>query len=313
MFDIRWTKQQIEQETGGRRLQDQRMRRIQKSVMTAIMAVFAGLILSPIVITFTNSIMTEQEIEINYGLIGHVGSAVSASAQQFVNLKLLPDQVSIEQYSLLLIRNSKYIAMFWNSVFMVVPIIAGQTLVAALAAYAFSKLRFRGREPIFLVYLFTMLMPYQVTLVPNYMMADQLGLLNHPSSIIFPGIFAAFGVFMLRQFMMHIPYDYIEAAKIDGAGHLRIFWSIIAPLIKPGIAGLVILLFVDYWNMVEQPLIFLDDALKQPLSVYLSSINKGALGVAFAASMLYMAPMVLLFLYVEPYFIEGVQLSGIKG
>ena len=312
MFDIRWTKQQIEQQTGGRRLKDQRMRRIQKSVMTALMAVFAGLILSPIVITFTNSIMTEQEIEINYGLIGHVGSAVSAE-QQFANLKLLPDKVSIEQYSMLLIRNSKYIAMFWNSVFMVVPIIAGQTLVAALAAYAFSKLRFRGREPIFLVYLFTMLMPYQVTLVPNYMMADQLGLLNHPSSVILPGIFAAFGVFMLRQFMMHIPYDYIEAAKIDGAGHLRIFWSIIAPLIQPGIAGLVILLFVDYWNMVEQPLIFLEDPLQQPLSVYLSSINKGARGVAFAASMLYMAPMVLLFLYVEPYFIEGIQLSGIKG
>jgi multiple sugar transport system permease protein len=143
-------------------------------------------------------------------------------------------------------------------------------------------------------------------------MADKLGLLNSPNAIILPGIFAAFGVFMLRQFMLDIPYAYIEAAKMDGAGHLQIFYKIMIPMIKPGLAALIILLFVDYWNMVEQPLIFLDDPFKQPLSVYLSRIN-GEKGIAFAASMLYMAPMVLLFLYAETYFIEGIQLSGIKG
>ena len=100
---------------------------------------------------------------------------------------------------------------------------------------------------------------------------------------------------------------------MDGAGHLRIFIKIIIPMIKPGLAALVILLFVDYWNMVEQPLVFLDDPFKQPLSVFLSSINKEERGIGFAASMLYMSPMVLLFLYAESYFIEGIQLSGIKG
>jgi multiple sugar transport system permease protein len=113
--------------------------------------------------------------------------------------------------------------------------------------------------------------------------------------------------------MLHIPNSYIEAAQIDGARHLRIFNQIIVPLIQPGIAALVVLLFVDYWNMVEQPLIFLEDAFKQPLSLYLSSINEGARGAAFAASILYMTPMVLLFLYAESYFVEGIQLSGIKG
>lgn len=122
-------------------------------------------------------------------------------------------------------------------------------------------------------------MPFQVTLVPNYIMAEKLGLLNSPNAIILPGIFAAFGVFMLRQFMLPIPYSYIEAAKLDGAGHLRIFSTIIVPMIKPGMAALVILLFVDYWNMVEQPLIFLDDPYKQPLSVYLSRINEGEQGL----------------------------------
>jgi multiple sugar transport system permease protein len=286
---------------------------LRKGALTLVMAVIAVLLLFPIVITFTNSLMTEKESEINYGPIGQMNEVIEGREDPFVNLKLLPDQVSLDQYTKVLLDNPKYLTMFWNSVFMVVPIIAGQTLVAALAAYAFSKLKFRGRDPLFLIYVLTMLMPFQVTLVPNYIMADRLGILNSSYAIILPGIFAAFGVFMLRQFMLDIPYAYIEASKMDGAGHFLIFYKIIIPMIKPGLAALVILLFVDYWNMVEQPLIFLDDPFKQPLSVFLSRINEGERGIAFAASILYMAPMVMLFLYAESYFIEGVQLSGIKG
>lgn len=285
---------------------------LKKSAITAVMVGIAVLLIMPIVITFTNSLMSDQELSTNYGPIGQMNKAVAGKANPFVNLKLLPDQVTLEQYGKVLVSSPRYLTMFWNSVFMVVPIIMGQTLVAALAAYAFSKLQFRGRESLFLVYVLTMLMPFQVTLVPNYMMADKLGLLNSSGAIILPGIFAAFGVFMLRQFMLGIPYAYIEAAKMDGAGHLRIFYKIMIPMIKPGLAALVILLFVDYWNMVEQPLIFLDDPFKQPLSVYLSNLTSEK-GIAFAASMLYMAPMILLFLYAETYFIKGVQLSGIKG
>ncbi|MNO29133.1 L-arabinose transport system permease protein AraQ [compost metagenome] len=286
---------------------------LRKGTLTFVMAIIAVLLLFPIVITFTNSLMTEKEIEINYGPIGQMNEVIEGREDPFVNLKLLPDQVSLDQYTKVLLDNPKYLTMFWNSVFMVVPIIAGQTLVAAFAAYAFSKLKFRGRDPLFLIYVLTMLMPFQVTLVPNYIMADRLGILDSSYAIILPGIFAAFGVFMLRQFMLDIPYAYIEASKMDGAGHFLIFYKIIIPMIKPGLAALVILLFVDYWNMVEQPLIFLDDPFKQPLSVFLSRINEGERGIAFAASILYMAPMVMLFLYAESYFIEGVQLSGIKG
>ncbi|MEC0207903.1 carbohydrate ABC transporter permease [Paenibacillus ehimensis] len=277
------------------------------------MAVIAAVLLLPIVITFTNSLMTEQEIGINYGLIGKMNEAAAGNANRFVNLKLLPDLASLEQYASVLVLDSSFLRMFWNSVFLVVPIIAGQTFVSALAAYAFAKLRFRGRDVLFLVYVLTMLMPFQVTLVPNYMMADKLGLLNSPSAVIWPGVFAAFGVFMLRQFALHIPFSYIEAAKMDGAGHVRIFSEIIVPMLKPGLGALVVLLFADYWNMVEQPLIFLDDLFMQPLSVYLSKVHEGERGIAFAASMLYMTPMVLLFLYAETYFIEGIELSGIKG
>lgn len=283
---------------------------IPKIILTFLMSLIALLLLLPIGVTLANSLMTGQEIEINYGAIQELGKAGKAT---FVNFKWIPDQVSLFQYAQILVYTPQYLVKFWNSVGLVVPIIAGQALVSALAAYAFAKLRFRGRESLFLVYLISMLMPFQVTLVPNYLMADQLGLVNSTASIILPGIFAAFGVFMLRQFMLNIPYAYLEAAKMDGAGHLRIFATIIVPMIKPGLAALVILLFVDYWNMVEQPLIFLNDDFKQPLSVFLSRINEGDKGIAFAASILYMMPMVLLFLYAEPYFIEGIQLSGIKG
>jgi len=283
------------------------------AVLSLIVGVFALLAVVPIILTFTNSLMTEREIGFNYDLIGSMTNTAGEGKAAFVNLKLIPDWLSLEQYAQVLVWNPKFLQMFWNSVSLVLPIIAGQTAVASLAAYAFAKLRFRGRDKWFLVYIMTMLMPFQVTLVPNYIIVDKLGLMNKAAAIILPGIFGAFGVFMLRQFMMHIPSSLLEAGKIDGAGHFTLFLRIMIPLVQPGLAALVVLLFVDYWNMVEQPLIFLQDAYKQPLSLYLSQIGKEARGVVFAASVLYMAPMVLMFLYAESYFTQGIQLSGIKG
>ncbi|SDW85212.1 carbohydrate ABC transporter permease [Paenibacillus sp. CF384] len=284
-----------------------------KVAISIPLALIAFVMLLPIIVSFTNSLMTEHEIQSNYDLIGKMTAAAAGGKDAFVNLKLIPNWVSFEQYSKVLIDTPTYLNLFWNSVYMVALIIAGQVIVGSLAAYAFAKLRFQGRDRMFFVYLVAMLMPFQVTLVPNYIIADQLGLLNSASAIILPGIFGTFGVFMLRQFMLSIPNAYVEAAYMDGAEHFRIFLQIIVPLIKPGFAALIVLLFVDYWNMVEQPLIFLDDTFRQPLSVYLSVVQQEARGIGFAASVFYMLPMVLLFLYAESYFIEGVQMSGIKG
>lgn len=189
-----------------------------KWMLTLFLTILAVMMLFPIVFTLTNSFMTEQEIGSNYDSIGEVKKDTP-----FINLKLIPDLVSFEQYGTVLVKNPTFLKMFWNSVFMVVPIIVGQVIVASFAAYVFAKIQFRGRDKLFIVYLLTMLMPFQVTLVPNYIMADKLGILNSIASIILPGIFGAFGVFMLRQFMLHIPDAYIEAAKMDGAGHITIF------------------------------------------------------------------------------------------
>jgi multiple sugar transport system permease protein len=271
----------------------------------SVLLILALIMLFPLVLTVSNSFMTEAEIKFNYSM--------EETDTGYVNLKWIPDRVSLEQYKALLFDRMQFLIMFWNSLLLVVPIVAGQVVVATMASFGLSQFQYRGRETLFFLYIITMLMPFQVTLVPNYLAMDWLGLLDSRAAIILPGIFSAFGVFLIRQFMIGIPRSYVEAAKIDGAGYVTIFVHIIVPMSRPGIAALIILAFVDYWNMVEQPLIFLHDAFKQPLSIYLSRINEGELGLAFAAAVLYMLPMVFVFLYAENDLIEGIQLSGVKG
>jgi multiple sugar transport system permease protein len=281
-------------------------------VLSLFLWVLALAFIFPIVMTITNSFMDETEIASNYSQIRSLSSSTAALAPAFVTIKLIPDMVSLNQYYTVLMGSTSFLMMFWNSVKLTLPIIAGQMIVGSMAAYAFAMLRFRGRNPLFFVYIITMLMPFQVTLVPNYLIADNLGLLGTYWSIILPGIFATFGVFLLRQFMSYIPMDNIEAAKLDGAGHPTIFVKIVMPLCTPALASLGILSCIDNWNMVEQPLIFLKDANLQPLSLFLSKLNTGAFGVAFAASALFMMPILIVFLYGESYLVEGIQMSSLK-
>ncbi|HWQ30493.1 MAG TPA: carbohydrate ABC transporter permease [Negativicutes bacterium] len=289
-------------------------RRLGKVVLSVVLLAMAVVFLFPLILTVTNSFMSEQEIESSYGMVtSSSGEQESGLSGKYANVKLIPDMVTLTQYYTALIKKTQFLIKFWNSLIIVVPIILGQILVSSMAAYAFAKLEFVFRDKLFFTYILIMMMPFQVTLVPNYIVADKLGLLGSYWSIILPGIFGTFGVFLLRQFMMYIPDAYIESAKVDGASQLRIFFSIILPMSKTGLAALAILVFIDNWNMVEQPLIFLQDINMHPLSTYLSSINSGEMGIAFAASTIYMLPMLLIFLYGENYLVQGIQLSGLKG
>lgn len=278
----------------------------------AFSILLALLFLLPLLLTVSNSFMSEGEIINNYGTILSGEDDVQITAEGYANLKLIPDMVTVRQYYRVLIKESQYLLMFWNSVFLVGAIMLGQILVASMAAFAFAKIEFRWRDQLFFVYIMVMLMPYQVTLVPNYLVADWLHLIDKAGSIIFPGIFSAFGVFLLRQFIVSIPKQYIEAARIDGAGYFTIFWRIVLPMSKNAIAALAILVFMDNWNMVEQPLIFLQSAFKQPLSLFLAQVNLKDMGIAFAAANIYMIPALLVFFYAENYLVEGIQHSGLK-
>lgn len=285
------------------------------ALLTLLAAIAAVTFLFPTVLTIANSFMSSSEINANYGAVftkTEEGGKVYISEK--INLKLIPDMVSFSQYYTVLFKSPDYLLKFWNSVILVVPIVIFQLAAASLAAYAFARLKGRLKEIIFFVYIVVMLMPYQVTLVPNYLVSDWLGILNTRLAIILPGIFTPFAVFLLSKIMRRIPAALIEAAKLDGAGEFQIFWYICMPMCKSALYSVAILVFIDYWNMVEQPLILLSDTDLYPLSVFLSRINTGEIGLAFAVATIYMIPTLLMFLYGEEYLVEGIAYSGgIKG
>lgn len=286
-----------------------------KGAMFLVCAVFALLFIMPTVLTITNSFMEQSEINANYGMIfSNFTSDSKTYISDSVNLKFIPDEVSISQYITALIKSPDYLFKFWNSVILVVPIVILQVGTAALASYGFTRWRGKFRSFMFFFYVILMLMPYQVTLVPNYLVSEWFGILNTRWSIIFPGMFAPFSVFLLTKSMRRIPSVLIEAAKLDGAGEWHIFTKICLPQCRGALYSIAMLVFIDYWNMVEQPIILLQDPEMQPLSVYLSQINAGEVGIAFAVATIYMIPTLLLFLHGEEYLVEGIAHQGsVKG
>ena len=296
-------------------LRRKRLHTVRIALATLVAAAFAILFLMPIVLTITNSFMAASEISSNYGKIFATdANGGKVYIAERVNLKFIPDMVSFSQYNTVLFKSPEYLLKFWNSVILVGPIVVFQLLVASLASYGFTRYRGRIREMIFFLYIILMLMPYQVTLVPNYLVSDWLNLLDTNWAIWLPGIVSPFAVFLLTKFMRRIPESVMEAAQIDGAGEWQIYRRICMPLCKGAICSAAILVFIDYWNMVEQPLILLTDAESHPLSVFLSKINEGEIGLAFAVATIYMVPSLLIFLYGEEYLVDGITYQGgIKG
>ena len=289
--------------------------KIRIALLTMVALFFAILFLFPTVLTLSNSFMTQSEINANYGKIFETtdsGGKVFVAEQ--VNLKLIPDMVSAQQYVTVLFKSPEYLFKFWNSVIYTVVIVVFQLVVAMLASYAFMRYKGRLKEIIFFLYIIVTLMPYQVTLVPNFLVSEWLGLLDTKWAIWLPGIFSPFAVFLLTKYMRRIPYGVLEAAKVDGAGEWQIFKHICVPLCKGALTSVAILIFIDYWNMVEQLLILLGDSDMHPLSVFLSKINAGEIALAFAVASIYLIPTLLVYLYGEDYLVEGIAYQGgIKG
>ncbi len=286
--------------------------------VTVFAALGAVLFLLPTVLTIANSFMTSSEINANYGaMYSNMTDSEKTYISEDVNLKFIPDKVTIEQYRAVLITNSDYLVKFWNSVWLTVPITLFQLLIALLTSYGFARYPSKLKGIIFFVYIILMIMPYQVTLVPNYLVAKKFGLLNTRSAIILPAIFSPFSIFLLTKVMRRVPLSYVEAAKLDGAGEFQILTRIYLPLCKNAVISIGMLVFIDYWNMVEQPLILMtsDDAKAlHPLSVFLSQINTSDVGLAFAVGVVYMIPTILIFLYGEDCLVDGIAYSGgIKG
>lgn len=291
-----------------------------KNTLSLGMRFIIGLILSvffllPTVLTVTNSFMPKGEIQKNYSAVLSKSDKITSEVKpKQVKLKFIPEKFSFEQYTSVFTKNQDNLKKYWNSIIMVIPIVIGQVIIALMAAYAFFRCTGKIYKILFFVYIILMLMPYQVMLVPNYLVADFTGLLNNQLSIILPGVFAPFSVFLLTKFMRRIPTSLIESSKIDGANEWQIVTLVCIPQCRSAIYSVAILAFIDYWNMVEQPIVLLSDVSKFPLSVYLPTLNKDELGSSFAIATLYMIPPLLFFLHSKKYLIEGITHAGsVKG
>jgi multiple sugar transport system permease protein len=245
--------------------------------------------------------------ELNYTL-----GPVFGSAEGYAYWPIIPSWPTLQPIAELLLDTPVFFAMYWNSFKLVIPSVAGQLIIGAPAAWALSRLKLKRKKLLTAVYIILMLMPFQVAMVPNYLVISKLGIMDTIWAIILPFAFSAFPVFIMMKGFDSVPASLIEAAAIDGASHFRIFVSIGLPLGLPGILSALVLGFLECWNAIEQPMAFLNDSSKWPLSLYLPQIVAEKLGLAMASSLMVLVPAVLVFLFGQKHLELGIQATGVK-
>lgn len=205
---------------------------------------------------------------------------------------------------------------YLNSIFVTVCITFGQVATSAMAAYAFARLKFPGRDKIFFGYLATMMVPAAVTMIPVFILLEKFGWIDTYKAMILPAVFTAYGTFMLRQFFLTLPKDLEDAAKIDGCSYLGIFWRIILPLSKPALATLTTFTFMGSWMSFMWPLIVMNTHEKFTLPIglaYFQSLHGTDWTLLMAGSVMMILPILIVFIFCQRFFVEGIKLSGIKG
>ncbi len=272
------------------------------AIVLLIPALFTGL---PIILLLTGSVMDQYELK------GYLNS-IFTDGLEFISWKLMPDYPTFENYGKLLFFSPQFFVLFWNSIKMVAWILAGQLLVGVPAAWAFAVYKVKGSRFLFAFYVVLMLLPFQVTMLSSYLVLDRLSLLNTQPAVILPAVFSTFPVFLCYGGFRSIPSQFYEAARIDGAGEGFIFSKIGLPLGKSGILSALVLGFLEYWNMVEQPMAFLEEKALWPLSLYLPEITWARAGYAFCASIITLIPAVFVFVMGQDYLEQGIIYSGLK-
>ncbi|MBZ0309933.1 MAG: carbohydrate ABC transporter permease [Anaerolineae bacterium] len=234
-------------------------------------------------------------------------------------LSLLPNDAQWENYEKIIGEDSFY-RSYVNSIFVVTMTLIGTVTSIAFVAYSFSRLEWKGKRVVFAMMMGTLMLPYQATLVPQFVLFHELGWIRTFNPITLPGFFAggAALVFLLRQFMMGIPKELDEAAMIDGANPLQIWWYIIMPLCRPAIATITVFLFVGQWNNLMSPLIYLQKAELYTMPVYVAqkfNLQESPIpwNEIMAASTLFVIPVLVIFLLTQRYFTESITLTGTKG
>ena len=272
-----------------------------------ILILLSAVILIPIVFTFLYSFFPKGEIE------AYLKTRGSYDATKWLDVLYAPAVFSLRQYYKIFIEDPTYLRLFCNSAMYAGAILLGQALVIPLTAYGLSRFTFRGRDAIFFCILILMILPFQVTMAPSVMMLRWLGLMDTVWAVILPMCFSPFYIFLLRQFMVSIPNELLEAGMVDGVGAVRGFVHVILPVCKPILGAAAALSFADCWNMVEQPLVYLANRQDlRPLSVMFNQISTEGADVAFAGSALYILPTLLVYLYFQEDIVGGRQLREVK-
>ncbi len=268
----------------------------------------------PILFIFANSFMSGEEIVSRYSaeILESNAGDFSSHNIHFVRFGFLPEQPTLGQYKKLLLESPQYLRMFWNSVLLVVPVLLGQCVLAPLAAYGFEFSSFRGKEAVYFAYIIVMLMPTQLLLAPNFIVAGWLNIRDSYLAIILPAIFHPLGVFLIRQQLKGFPKECVEAAQLDGAGPYRAYRYVVRPNLSSVVAALLVLLFADNWNIIDQAVVFLDKSFENPLSVYLGDVAVGDPGMFFAAAVFYLIPALLVFLFGQDKLTDGIALSAVR-
>lgn len=205
---------------------------------------------------------------------------------------------------------------YFNSIVVAVSVTIFQILISSLAAFAFARLRFRGREVIFLFYLATLMIPFPVTLIPNFLIVKNLGWYDTYLALIVPGLFSVFSTFLLRQYYRGIPLDFDEAARMDGASSLRIWWQIIVPLSGPVLATLAIFVFQGVWNEFLWPLVVTTSESMRTIPVGLAAFvgqYSTAWDLLMAGSVIALLPVLVIYVLGQKWFVQGIALSGMGG
>ena len=239
----------------------------------------------------------------------------SRGALMSIPIEWIPEEPTLDAYRTVFER-FPFLRTVGNSLFISVTYTVITLISASMAAYAFAKIRFRGSGILLGVYLATMMIPTQVTMIPLFVVMNQLGLINHYSSVILPSIFRPFAVFMLVQQMRTIPGDYLDAARVDGASTFRIYRQVMLPLCAPTLATLAVTTFMESWNDYLWPLLMLTDRSKMTLPIALSTLNgqyNTEYNVLMAGSLISMIPIVLIYIFAQKYFQNGIMAGGIKG
>ncbi len=272
-----------------------------------LLTLLAVIILLPMVQTFLYSFSSTGE------MTALMNTRDNRNLNEWMDPHLSPNLFSLGQYEQVLIKDDKILFYFTNSVKYAAAILLGQTLVIPALAFGLSKFKFRGREAIFFLIVMLMLLPFQVTMVPNVLTLRFMGLMDTVWAVILPMIFAPFFIFLLRQYMIALPDELLEAASMDGAGPFRSFLWIVLPVCRPVLGAAAALSFAESWNLVEQPLTYLTHRLDlMPLSTQFNQLTKSPKGYEFAGAALYILPALLIYLFFQEDILAGIQLTEMK-